>query len=103
MRGPIAHEIAAVRSSLAALDRALMRLARSAREDKPARVGKQARSLRRRKLHLSPARKMALQLHGRYLGYVRQLKPRAKAEVKALRAKRGIRVAIARAKRLAAA
>ena len=52
-----------------------------------------------RKLKLLPARLKALRLHGRYLGYMRQLK--AKAEVRALRAKKGVRAAIARARRLA--
>jgi hypothetical protein len=47
-----------------------------------------------------PARLKALRLHGRYLGYMRQLKSRAKAEVRAPRAKKGVRAAIARARRL---
>ena len=91
------REIAAVRRTLAALDKALAMFAKRARASGPP----SGRS--RRKMNLSPARRKALQLHGRYMGYVRQLRPRAKAEVKALRAKKGIRVAIARAKRLAAA
>jgi hypothetical protein len=56
----------------------------------------------RRKLKLLPARLKALRLHGRYLGYMRQLKSRAKAEVRALRAKKGVGVAIARARKMAA-
>jgi DNA-binding CsgD family transcriptional regulator len=43
----------------------------------------------RRRLKVSPARLKALRLHGRYLGYMRQLKSRAKADVRALRAKKG--------------
>jgi hypothetical protein len=37
------------------------------------------------------------------MGFLRHLKPRQKAEVKALRVRRGVRAAIARAKRLALA
>ena len=55
----------------------------------------------RRKLKLLPARLKALRLHGKYIGYLRHLKPRQKAEVRALRAKKGIRAAIARARKLA--
>ncbi len=41
------------------------------------------------------------QAHVRSLGYIRQLEPRQKAEVRALRAERGVRAAIARARKLA--
>lgn len=96
----LAPEIAAVRRSLSVLDRALSRLAARAR-----RVGRQTVSapMRARKLKLSPARRRALQLHGKYLGYVRQLKPRAKAQVRTLRIKKGLRAAIAKARKLAVA
>ena len=50
-----------------------------------------------RKLKLTPAHLCALRLHGRYLGYIRQLKPRQKAEVKAMREKKGVQTAIKRA------
>jgi len=55
----------------------------------------------RRKLRLSPERRRALKLQGSYLGYMRQLKPTQKAKVKAVKAKKGMRVAIATARRLA--
>jgi len=55
----------------------------------------------RRKLKLSPERRRALKLQGRYLGYMRQLSPGQKAKVKAVKAKKGMRAAIAMAKRLA--
>jgi hypothetical protein len=95
------REIAAVRRSLSILDRALVRLAAQAKS-----AGRQAvksTTLPKRKLRLSPARRKALQLHGQYLGFVRQLKPRAKAQVKALRASKGLKAAIAKARKLAAA
>jgi hypothetical protein len=55
----------------------------------------------RRKVRLMPARLKALRLHGKYIGYLRHLKPKQKAEVRALPAKKGVRGAIARARRLA--
>jgi hypothetical protein len=40
-------------------------------------------------------------LHGQYLGYVRTLSKAAKAKVKAIRKKSGVRAAIAAARRMA--
>ena len=57
----------------------------------------------KRTLNLSRVRRAELKLQGAYLGYMRQLKPAQKAEVRAIRAKRGVRPAIIAAKRLAAA
>ncbi len=53
------------------------------------------------RVKLLPACLKALRLHGRYIGYMRHLKSRAKAEVRVLRAKKGVRVAIARARKVA--
>lgn len=39
--------------------------------------------------------------HCRYLGYIRQLKVRERAEIKAVREKKGVEAAIKRAKKLA--
>jgi len=90
-------EIQAIRRSLASISRALGRLgpalaaaARAPRGPRPAR-----------KLKLSPARMAALKLQGQYIGYIRTLEPRKKQRVQALRAQKGIRAAIAQAKRLA--
>jgi hypothetical protein len=55
----------------------------------------------RRKLRLSPERRRALKLQGQYLGYMRQLKPTQKARVKALKARKGMRAAIAMARKMA--
>jgi len=52
------------------------------------------------KLKLSPARRQSLRLQGQYIGYLRNLKPKQKAQVKALRARRGVEPAIRLAKRL---
>jgi len=59
-----------------------------------------SRARPRSKLKLSPALR-ARRLHGRYLGYMRQLKSRAKTEVRALRANKGVKAAIKRARKLA--
>ncbi len=56
-----------------------------------------------RKLKLSPARRAALKLQGRYMGYMRGLKPQQKARVKALAASKGVRAAVALARQLARA
>jgi hypothetical protein len=45
----------------------------------------------------------ALKLQGQYIGYIRTLAPRQKKRVQAVRAQKGIRAAIAQAKRLAKA
>jgi hypothetical protein len=57
----------------------------------------------RAKLRLSPARRADLRLQGQYMGFTRSLRPRQKAQVKATREAKGIRAAIALAKRLGAA
>jgi hypothetical protein len=101
MASPISREILLVRRSLSALDRALVRLAKQAMS-----AGKQtvkSTATTRRKIQISPARRKALQLHGRYMGFVRQLKPRAKAQVRDIRLRKGLKAAIAKARKLAAA
>jgi len=56
-----------------------------------------------RKLRLSPQRRAALKLQGQYMGYIRGLKPRQKARVKAFAARKGVRAAVDLARRLAKA
>ena len=55
----------------------------------------------RRKLHLTPQRKAALKLQGQYMGYLRGLKPREQAKVKALAASKGVRSAVSLARQFA--
>jgi hypothetical protein len=52
---------------------------------------------------VSPTRRAALKLQGQYMGYMRKLKPKQKAQVKAVREKKGIRAAIAAAKKMGGA
>ena len=51
---------------------------------------------------LSRKARASLVLQGLYMGFMRQLKPRQKAQVRRVREAKGVRAAIARAKRLAA-
>jgi hypothetical protein len=99
-KASIGRELASARRSLRALERSLGRLAAQVRAISRNNSAT-PRGKPRRKLKLMPARLKALRLHGRYLGYMRQLKSRAKEEVRAIRAKKGVRAAIARASKLA--
>jgi hypothetical protein len=92
----ITANVATLRRSISNLDRALTRLAASLNGSLVA--GSSSRP--RRKLTITPARRAALKLQGQYMGYVRNLKPRQKAEVKAARETTGVRAAIGVARRL---
>jgi hypothetical protein len=89
------QHIRTIRKSLRTLDRTLRRLAVSVAKVRPGPMG-----TRRRKLTLTPARRAALKLQGQYMGYMRKLKPKQKAQVKAVREKMGIRAAIGAARRM---
>ena len=62
-----------------------------------------ARNDERRSLKLSPKRRAALKLQGQYMGHLRNLNPKAKAQVKAVKADKGFLPAIKLAKKLAEA
>jgi|SRR6266571_1720481 len=95
----VSREIATLRRSLRAVDRSLRRLAPKLRTAGNGRAnGKAGRP--DRKLKLSPKRQAQLKLQGQYIGYMRQLKPRQKAEVKRIREHRGVEMAIRKAKQL---
>jgi hypothetical protein len=99
-KGLIGSELASARRSLRALEQSLARLAAQVRDIKRNNSAT-PKGKPRRKVKLMPARLKALRLHGRYIGYMRHLRSRAKAEVRALRAKKGVRAAIVRARKLA--
>ncbi len=98
-RYALANEIQSTRRSLKAVDRSLRRLAfmlgqldgRIERRSKP-RVGSGR--------PLSAKARASLKLQGRYMGYIRQLKPRQKAQVRKIKETKGVRAAIAKARRL---
>jgi DNA-binding CsgD family transcriptional regulator len=60
-----------------------------------------AKQRRRRRLQLTPARRAALRLQGQYMGTMRGLSRAQKAKVRKIRDTKGIRAAIAAARRLA--
>ncbi len=93
------RQIRVIRKSISRIDRALGHLTAFVRDTEKAR--KALAKAPRRKLRLSPRRRAALKLQGRYMGYLRQLNSRQKARVKGLKAKRGFQAAINVAKRLA--
>lgn len=77
--------------------------------DKPARAGRRpgrparpARKTRARRIKISPRVRALRKLQGKYMGYVRRLKPAEKARVRTIREKQGIEAAIRMAKSLAA-
>jgi len=95
----VSRDIATLRRSLKAMDRSLRRLGPKLRAAGNGRLnGRAARPVR--KLKLSPERRAQLKLQGLYIGYIRQLRPRHKAEVRSILAKKGMRAAVARARQL---
>jgi hypothetical protein len=97
-RSPVENEAHVILESLGTIAEALARLvaiAEAAEGTKPLAAKRD-----RRRLRLSPKRRAQLKLQGRYIGYLRNLKPRQKAQVKALRVKKGYAAAIAMAKRI---
>ncbi len=100
-RSTISREIQTIRASFSSIDTAIQRLLPLLQQPGSGRAARGAG--RRAKLRLSPGRRAALKLQGQYMGYIRSLRPREKTRVKALRAAKGVRPAIALAKKLAGA
>ena len=98
-RNLAARDIRAITKSLYSIAAAVQRLAPLLQAAASGGPGNPPR--RGRRLRLSPERRAALKLQGQYMGYLRGLSPRQRARVKALRAAKGVRPAIAFAKRLA--
>ena len=89
-----------MRRAIGSLDRSLRHLVPLLREAiKSADVAKGGKA--GRTLKLSPKRRATLKLQGRYLGYMRQLKPRQKSQVRSVREKKGMQAAVRLAKKLA--
>jgi len=95
----ISREILSLRHSLKTLERSFRRLApmlsAASMNTAPEENG-------RSRPRLSAKARTSMVLQGRYMGYMRQLKPRQKAQVRRIREKKGVRVAIVRARVLAA-
>ncbi len=97
------QEIRSLRERLAALEKlspaALPRVRRRLRRLRRAVV---RRALVRRRIQMSPRVRALRQLQGKYMGYVRRLKPAEKARVRTVREKQGMVAAIRLAKSLGA-
>ena len=99
-KGSIGRELASAHRSLRALQQSLERLGaqvRGIRRDNSATPNERPHPSQ----NPSPARLKTMRLQGRYLGSIRHLKSKAKVEVRALRAKKGVTAAIKRARELA--
>ena len=90
---PIANQIRAATAALRGANRAVAKLAATIR-----RIRTAPRSTRT--AALSPKRLAALKLHGAYIGHLRHLKPKQKAQVRAVKAKQGYEAAIAAARKV---
>jgi len=89
---PVSGEIVLVCRALGALDRSVHLLAPPGLSATTAFNGANGRPAR--KLNLPPKRRAQLKLQGQYIGYIRQLRPKQKAEVKKVREKQGMKAAI---------
>jgi hypothetical protein len=94
-RSAATKHIRAIRKSLTAIDRALRQLAPML---KPAAVPKA--SAPRRKMKITRKRRAALKQQGQYMGYMRNLSARKKAQVKAVKERKGMAAAIVLARNL---
>lgn len=94
----IAKEITALRRSLRSVDRYLCRLVPLLTA--AARNGQAKASPTHSRRRLSRKARAALVLQGRYMGYMRQLKPKQKAQVRKVKEVKGVGAAIAAARRL---
>ena len=95
------RELLKVHRALGVLDRSLLRLVplltAAVFTDADGETNGRARP------RVSPKVAASLVLQGRYMGYVRQLSPRQKAQVRKIRDVKGVRAAIARARGLVGA
>jgi hypothetical protein len=91
------QEIASLRERLASLEGLDERNAARRRPRRAAGVAP-----RRRRAKMTPKVRALRRLQGKYMGYVRRLKPAEKARVRAVREKQGMKAAIRMATSLAA-
>jgi len=88
-----------LRGSLRAFDRSLRRLAPLLSTAVPMDFAPKSNG--RSRPRLSPKARASLILQGRYMRFMRQLKPRQKVQVRKIKEVKGVRAAIARARKLA--
>ena len=97
-RSNIPQEFTALRHSLRLLDRSIRRLAPKLSAALSLKGSRKENG--RSRPRLSAKARASLVLQGRYIGYIRHLKPRQKAQVRKIRETKGVRAAIARARGL---
>lgn len=96
-RRSVNQELQSIRRSLASIVRTIGRLGPAL---EAAARSAATPALLRRPRKLSPQRRAALKLQGSYIGHVRKLSLKQRAQVKRLRSEKGIRAAIRLAKSL---
>jgi hypothetical protein len=95
-------EIRSLRERLAALEQFSPGASAARAPRRPGRAPRAARKTRVRRIKMSPRVRALRQLQGKYMGYVRRLKPAEKARVRSVREKQGMEAAIRLAKSLGA-
>jgi len=94
-------QVTLINRSIRQLERAVHTLAAKARQLERAASKDNGPVPVRRKMTITPQRRAQLKLQGQYMGLMRQLKARQKAQVKAAKEKGGYRAGIAMARRMA--
>jgi len=96
------HLVTDLRFRLAALEEGAGKVGKRVLKDGPFPMALKTRvTKRRRKRRISAATRKMYQQQGRYMAAVRNISKEARAKVKAIREKSGIRAAIAAAKKMA--
>jgi hypothetical protein len=96
------QEIRSLRERLAALEQFSPGASAARASRRPTRPARAARKKRVRRIKMSPRVRALRKLQGKYMGYVRRLKPAEKARVRSIREKQGMEAAIRLAKSLGA-
>ncbi len=96
----VVRNIRVLRKRLSTFDQSLRRLA-SMLGQLNGRIERRRKPRTASRRHLSPKARASLVLQGRYMGYMRQLKPRQKAQVRKVKEANGVKAAIVRARELA--
>jgi len=94
----LARELRTIRKSFRQLASAFSRIAPALAKQTIASISDNGSG--RRSPRLTAKHRAALKLQGRYMGTLRGLKPRQRVKVKRIRAAKGIRAAIAAARRM---
>jgi hypothetical protein len=94
------QEIRSLRERLAALEQFSPRGSGARAGRRPGRPARAARKKRVRRIKMSPRVRALRKLQGKYMGFVRRLKPAEKTRVRAMREKQGMAAAIRLARSL---